>query len=50
MQLARPDVPKKPYKPPVLIVHGTVTDLTRNVGSHGTFDVGGGRGRIKTRP
>lgn len=50
MQLARSDVPKKPYKPPVLIVHGTVTDLTRRIGTHGSFDVGGGRGRIKTSP
>jgi len=49
MQLTRPDVPKKLYKSPVLIVHGTVTDVTRNVGNHGTLDVGGARGRIKTR-
>jgi hypothetical protein len=50
MQLARSDASKKPYKSPVLIVHGTVKDLTRNIGTHGAFDVGGGRGRIKTSP
>jgi len=50
MHLARSNVPKKPYKSPVLIVHGTVTDLTRNIGQHGTPDVGGARGRIKTKP
>lgn len=47
MRLRKPDVPRKPYKSPVLIVHGTVTDLTRAVGQHGMKD-GGIRGRIKT--
>lgn len=29
MQLKRADVSKKPYKPPILIIHGTVKDLTK---------------------
>lgn len=49
MQLKRAEVSKKPYKSPILIVHGTLTDLTRAVGQHGTKD-GGVRGRIKTGP
>lgn len=40
MGITRYGVPKKPYKPPVLIVHGTVKDLTKIVGVHGTKDGG----------
>lgn len=47
MRITRYGVPKKPYKPPVLIVHGTVKDLTSASGHHGTPD-GGHRFRIKT--
>jgi hypothetical protein len=35
----RPE-PKKPYTPPVLTVYGTVRDLTRSVGTHGSLDGG----------
>jgi len=48
MHLARSNVPKKPYKSPVLIVHGTVTDLTRMIGEHGAFDNVAGNRRTKT--
>lgn len=48
MQPKRTDVLKKPYKAPVLVVHGTVKDLTRAVGAHGTPD-GGTRFRIRTQ-
>ncbi|HVB58190.1 MAG TPA: lasso RiPP family leader peptide-containing protein [Candidatus Acidoferrales bacterium] len=48
MQLKKLGVSKKPYKAPVLVVHGTVKDLTKAVGTHGTAD-GGARFRIKTR-
>ncbi len=47
MQLKRADVSKKPYKTPILIVHGTVKDLTQKRGSVGTRD-GGFRFRIRT--
>jgi len=40
---------KKPYNPPILMIHGTVKDLTQTVGVHGTFDNGiPGSKRIKT--
>jgi len=32
--------PKKPYEKPTLTVYGTVNDLTRKVGPHGTKDGG----------
>ena len=48
MRPKRTDVLKKPYKAPVLVVHGTVKDLTRAVGAHGTAD-GGTRFRIRTK-
>lgn len=47
MQLKKLDLSKKPYKAPVLVVHGTVKDLTRAIGIHGTAD-GGSRFRIRT--
>ncbi len=47
MQRPRADVSKKPYKSPILLVHGTVKDLTKAVGTVGTAD-GGPRFRIRT--
>ncbi|MHB8485779.1 MAG: lasso peptide [Candidatus Acidiferrales bacterium] len=41
------DVSKKRYKTPILIVHGTVRDLTQRTGHRGTRD-GGRRFRIRT--
>lgn len=32
--------PKKPYTKPTLTVYGTVRELTRTVGTHGTRDNG----------
>lgn len=49
MQPARSDVSKKPYKSPVLIVHGTVKDLTKQIGIHGSPDGGTRFGRTNTR-
>jgi len=40
--------PKKQYNPPILIVHGTVKDLTQKVGVHGTLDSGTAFGRTRT--
>jgi hypothetical protein len=34
------NVPKKPYSPPHLIVHGTVRELTQKVGPARTLDAG----------
>lgn len=48
MQLKKLGLSKKRYKAPVLVVHGTVRDLTRAVGAHGTPD-GGSRFRIRTK-
>jgi len=48
MQRPRAGELKKPYKPPILIIHGTVKDLTKVVGLVGTAD-GGQRFRIRTR-
>jgi len=42
MQPRTAEMLKKPYKPPVLTIHGTVKDLTRAVGPHGTKDGGPG--------
>jgi len=50
MQNLSPDSPKKQYNPPILIVHGTVKDVTQAVGVHGSFDTGGSHFRIKTKP
>jgi len=35
--------PKKPYSPPLLLVYGTVRDLTQSQGRNGSRD--GGRGQ-----
>jgi len=35
-----PPTPKKPYKPPVLEVYGTIRELTKNVGNTGKNDAG----------
>lgn len=35
---------KKPYHKPEVIVHGDIRELTRNVGSKGVLDGGGGAG------
>jgi hypothetical protein len=40
MQMVRSDVSKRPYKSPILIVHGTVKDLTKVIGPHGNSDSG----------
>ena len=40
--------PKKEYNPPILIVHGTVKDLTQTVGVNGTVDGGIRLGRTNT--
>ena len=47
MQRPRTGVLKKPYNPPILIVHGTVKDLTQRTGTVGHRD-GGRRYRIRT--
>ena len=47
MQRPRAGVSKKPYKSPILIVHGTVKDLTQKKGTVGQSD-GGLRFRIRT--
>lgn len=39
---------KKAYSPPSLTAYGTVRELTRMVGMHGTKD-GGTRNRARTR-
>ncbi|MDE3108600.1 MAG: lasso RiPP family leader peptide-containing protein [Acidobacteriota bacterium] len=31
---------KKPYEPPALVIYGTVTDLTKNLGHRGNKDGG----------
>ena len=41
------DVSKKPYKAPILVIHGKVKDLTKARGIRGTAD-GGVRFRIRT--
>ena len=40
--------PKKPYSPPMVIVYGTVRDLTQKVGAHGKTDAGTRIGHKKT--
>lgn len=40
--------PKKPYEKPVLTVHGTVQDMTKSVGPHGTKDGGVQLGHKRT--
>ena len=35
---------KKPYHTPEVIVYGNILDITRNVGSQGAADGGGGAG------
>jgi len=40
--------PKKPYERPMLIVHGTVRDLTRKTGLAGHTDSSGTFGKHKT--
>jgi len=47
MQRPRTGLLKKPYKPPILMVHGTVKDLTQKVGPVGQSD-NGPRFRIRT--
>ena len=48
MQPEKADVSKKPYKTPILVIHGTVKELTKAVGIRGTPD-GGTRFRIRTK-
>ncbi|MFI5072644.1 MAG: lasso RiPP family leader peptide-containing protein [Terriglobales bacterium] len=48
MRPKKSDVSKKPYKTPILVIHGTVKELTRAVGIRGTAD-GGTRFRIRTK-
>ncbi len=48
-----PVATKKPYRPPTLVCWGTLLDITRHVGAHGSTDGGGGgnsQNRDKTRP
>ncbi|MFI5097237.1 MAG: lasso RiPP family leader peptide-containing protein [Candidatus Acidiferrales bacterium] len=40
--------PKKPYEKPKLAVYGTLRELTKKVGSHGSGDGGRLAGRNKT--
>jgi hypothetical protein len=40
--------PKKPYSPPLLLVYGTVRDLTQAQGRNGKLDRGGRGQNIKT--
>ena len=47
MRPKRVGVSKKPYKAPILIVHGTVKELTQQKGVTGSAD-GGTIFRIKT--
>ena len=35
---------KKPYHKPEVIVYGNILEITRNVGSRGNLDGGGGSG------
>lgn len=49
MQATMPDVPKKPYKSPVLTIHGTVKDVTRAIGRSGSPDGGTRFGRTNTK-
>ena len=35
---------KKPYHTPEVIVYGNIRDITKNVGSKGNLDGGGGAG------
>jgi hypothetical protein len=46
MGKAAKDVPKKPYSPPHLTVHGTVRELTKKVG-RGNPDGGGRNSRTR---
>lgn len=36
------DQPKKPYHKPEVIVYGNIREITRNTGSKGDLDNGGG--------
>jgi len=40
--------PKKSYSPPELTVYGTVSELTKQVGTHGNTDNGHAVGHTKT--
>ena len=40
--------PKKPYSPPLLLVYGTVRDLTQAQGRNGSRDRGGTGQRMRT--
>lgn len=42
------DEPKKPYSPPLLLIYGTVQELTKKVGNHGSRDRLGGISNNKT--
>jgi hypothetical protein len=37
-----PDEIKKPYHKPEVIVYGNIREITRNIGSKGNLDGGGG--------
>ena len=37
-----PDETKKPYHKPEVVVYGNIREITRNVGSKGALDGGGG--------
>ncbi|MHB8753383.1 MAG: lasso RiPP family leader peptide-containing protein [Candidatus Acidiferrales bacterium] len=50
MQNPTSESPKKVYRAPVLVIHGTVKDLTQTLGPHGTSDNGIRFGRNKTSP
>jgi hypothetical protein len=41
-QPLNPDQLKKPYHKPEVIVYGNIREITRNVGSKGNSDNGGG--------
>lgn len=39
-----PDQVKRPYHKPEVVVYGNIREITRNVGSKGVLDGGGGAG------
>jgi hypothetical protein len=41
-QPRHPDRKKKPYHKPEVIVYGNIREITRNIGSKGALDGGGG--------
>ena len=38
----KPEENRKPYHKPELVVYGNIREVTRNIGSKGNLDAGGG--------